>query len=257
MDNKNLSKLIDFIDEISELEGNEWFVKSLKNRILSRETNNLQGSQLDEIYEHCLQKILKEHAQQFYQDFKLLNIKQKLIEDFIRMERFRRDGNFEDFCLAAFQQIEGIVNELSTHELQETFLNSFKNKTHKIKNKATGILEEQMLWQLIFFPGLNEDDLIKKTTKKITDWDFMERYKLVLYFFYYNNKIIFNYYDFQNNFFLGNELYQVRNSNHRGGQQSEKQKITKEKVTNNSHKYYFRFLGFLEDFISKVNTNIS
>ena len=42
----------------------------------------------------------------------LVEIKSKLIEDFIRMEHFRRDDNFEDFCLAMFQQLEGTINFL-------------------------------------------------------------------------------------------------------------------------------------------------
>lgn len=255
MDNNNLQKLIDFIIELSQFKENSWFKDDLSKKLSSNNLSNFSASQLDEIYEHCLNKIINEHAQRFYSDFKIFSAREKLIQDFIRMERFRRDDNFEDFCLAVFQQIEGIVNELSTIEIHELFLKSLHNKTHKIKNKKTGIYEDQMLWQLILFPGLSNEDLIKKTLKQLSEWDFMERYKLILYFFYYNQKI-YNYQDFQINYFLGNELYQSRNLNHRGGTPSEKQKITIEKVKTNSHKYYFKFLGFLEDLTTKINSNI-
>ena len=46
------------------------------------------------------------------------SMKEKLIQDFIRMERFRRDDNFEDFCLAAYQQIELIISTLITMMIQ-------------------------------------------------------------------------------------------------------------------------------------------
>jgi hypothetical protein len=255
MEKGNLEKLINFVIELSKLKENSWFKEDLRRRLLINNTSKLSTSQLDEIYEHCLNKIINEQAQRFYSDIKIVSIKEKLIEDFIRMERFRRDNNFEDFCLAVFQQIEGIVNELSSIEVYEKFLKSLYSKTHKVKNKLTGIYEDQMLWQLIFYPGLNNEDLIKKTSKQLSEFDFLERYKLILYFFYYNQKI-YNYQDFQMNFFLGNELYQSRNLNHRGGTPSEKQKITIEKVKTNSHKYYFKFLGFLEDFTTKINSNI-
>lgn len=255
MEKGNLVKLIDFVIEISNQYENKWFKEDLSRKLLSNNSSKLSVSQLDEIYEYCLYNIINDHAQRFYSDFKVLSIKDKLIQDFIRMERFRRDDNFEDFCLAVFQQIEGIVNELSTPELQEEFNKLKLIKTHKLKNKATGLYEDQMLWQLIFYPGLSNEDLIKKSSKKLSEWDFLERYKLILFYFYYNQKI-YNYQDFQMNFFLGNELYQSRNLNHRGGTQSEKQKTTIEKVKKNSHKYYFKFLGFLEDFTTKINLNL-
>lgn len=252
---ETLNKLLKLISEIADIKENEWFKRELVLKFPESGSEILASTQIDEIYEHCLRKIIQEHAINFYSDFKLTSIKQKLIEDFIRMEKFRREGNFEDFCLAVFQQIEGVVNELSTTEINEKFLKLLYNKTHKTKNKSTNIYEDQMLWQLILFPGLSNEDLIKKTSKKLFEWDFMERYKLILYFFYYNQKI-YNYQDFQMTFFLGNELYQFRNLNHRGSTPSEKQKISIQKVKSNSHKYYFKFLGFLEDFTTKINSSI-
>lgn len=255
MRKENLNKLIDFVLELSELNENVWFKDELSNKLLSKKTTNISSKQLDEIYEHCLNNIIIDHAERFYSDFKLSSLKEKLIFDFIRMERFRRDDKFEDFCLAVFQQIEGIVNELSTIELKEKFIEFLNIKTHKTKNKLTGIYEDQTLWQLIFYPGLNNENLSKKISKQISEWDFLERYKLILYFYYFKEKI-HNYNDFQMVYFLGNELYQSRNLNHRGGTPTEKQKITIEKVTSNSQKYYFKFLGFLEDFTTRINLNI-
>lgn len=255
MERRDLEKLINFVIELSQLTENKWFKEELSKKLLFNGSSALSTSQLDEIYEHCLYKIISEHAQRFYADFKILTVKDKLIQDFIRMERFRRDDNFEDFCLAVFQQVEGIVNVLSTIEIQKSFIELKETLSHKVKNKLTGVYDDQLLWQLVLYPGLSKEDLDKKLSKKLSEWDFLERYKLILYFFYYKRKI-YNYQDFQINFFLVNELYQFRNLNHRGGTPNEKQKLAIEKVKTNSHKYYFKFLGFLEDFTTKINTNL-
>jgi hypothetical protein len=255
MDRNNLIKLIDFVIEISDLEENQWFKDNLSKSLSTNVSLNNNNAQLDEIYEYCLNKILNDQAKKFYDDIKLPQIQIKLMEDFIRMERFRREDNFEDFCLALFQQIEGIVNELSTNDIRLKFISTMNNFSHKVKNKETNIYENKKLWQLILFPNLSEDDLKNKVSKQLLDWDFMERFKLIMYFHYYNEKI-YNFYDFQKNVFLCNELYQSRNLNHRGGNTSDKQKTTVEKVKSNSHKYYFKFLGFIEDITTTLNSNI-
>jgi hypothetical protein len=248
---QDLKTLIDFVNDIANQKGNEWFKAELKDKI----SLQIHSTEIEEIYEYCIRQILKDQATKFYSDFKLIPIKDKLIEDYIRMEQFRRDDRFEDFCLALFQQIEGIVNYLSNDEVVKYFQLHYLSPSHKIKNKDTSRFDQKQLWQLIFFGELENLEIENKLKKSMIDWDFSERYKSILYYFYFN-KIVYNYYDFQTIFFLGNDLYQSRNLNHRGGKISNKQKIIIEKVTSNSHKYYFKFLGYLEDFTSKINAQI-
>lgn len=251
---EQLIRLLKLVEEISSQTGNEWFKDELSNKVITNSTV-CNTSAIEEIYEHCIKLIIKDHADKFYKDFKLNDIKDKLISDFIRMEKFRREDNFEDFCLALFQQIEGIVNELITLEI-ELYIKAQKNiETHKAKDKTTGSYEPQHLWQLIFFPSLLPVDLEKKLSKSIFEWDFSERYKAVLFVYYFKKKIN-NYQEFQSIFFIGNDLYQARNLNHRGGRVTTNQQKIIEKVKTNSHKYYFKFLGFLEDITSKINSNI-
>jgi hypothetical protein len=255
MHKEHLEKLIDFIADLSTLPGNQWFVDKLQLRLNFKGNLNTSNSKINEIYEYCVNRIIKEQAEKFYLDFNGIEIKNVLVQDFIRMEKFRRNDNFEDFCLAIFQQIEAIVNHLCTPELHQKFLNQFELVTHKAKNKESQKYEDQKLWQLIFFPSLNREDLYKKANKRVIEWDFMEKYKLILYFYYFN-QTIHNYFDFQSKYFIANELYQLRNTNHRGGASTEKQKITVEKVKQNSHKYYFKFLGYFEEFVSRINNHI-
>ena len=77
-------------------------------------TDMVSNSQLDEIYEYCISKILKEQASDFYKNLPSIFVdrKQVLMEDYFRMEQFHRQNNFGDFCLALYQQIECITNVL-------------------------------------------------------------------------------------------------------------------------------------------------
>jgi hypothetical protein len=251
---ESLVKLMQLVEEISNQPGNEWFRNAMKIKYAS-EAEVLNSSAIEEIYEYCIKLIVKDQAEKFYSDFKLRDVKRKLIEDFIRMEKFRREDNFEDFCLAVFQQIEGIVNRLCTDELHESFLTHMYEETHKVKNKVTGQLEPQTLWKLVLYPDLSKADLLVKASKKLSQWDFLERCKLILYFYYYNGQI-YNHNAFLKYYFFINDLYQSRNLNHRGGTMRESQEKVINNVTSNKYKYYFKFLGLLEDFTTTVNSVI-
>jgi hypothetical protein len=253
---ESLVKLLVLIDEISKEEENLWFKDEIQKKyaIVSLNKNNDDES-INKIYEYCIKDIISKQANKFYEDFKLDEIKPKLVEDFIRMEHFRREDNFEDFCLAMFQQLEGTINSLINNEMQNYIIENKELPTHKVKEKNSSMYISNTLWQLIFFPRLTNLDLEKKITRPIDEWDFAERFKAVL-FYYYFKKRIYNYQDFQSIFFLGNELYQSRNLNHRGGKTTESQQRIINKVTVDRHKYYFKFLGFLEDILSTLNRNI-
>lgn len=65
---------------------------------------------LDEIYELCIEKIIRKQGEEFYADFPITSLCPTLAYDYNRMERFRRKDDFGDFCLAMYQQIENITN---------------------------------------------------------------------------------------------------------------------------------------------------
>jgi len=255
----NLNKLIDFINELCEKQGNEWFSEKLKDKLISKSSVSFSSNHIDEIYEYCLQKIIKEHSEKFYHDFKLLDIKPRLIDDFIRMETFRRDDNFEDFCLAAYQQIELII---STLILSPEFSNYFReNKDLPAVLKydiATGEFirrGNQTIGKLIFLTS-DQAKINIQITAPIQGWFFNHKYRAVLYFYYFNKELRTNSDLFDRIYEIGNFLYQGRNLNHRGAAQSQYQQNIIDDLIPNQHKYYFKFLGFLEDFITTINKNI-
>jgi hypothetical protein len=256
MNKQNLEKLINFVCEIAELDGNQWMREKLEEKFSQKLDTSIGLPQMDEIYEYCLRKIVKEHAEKFYEEFKLTSIKDKLIDDFIRMEKFRREDKFEDFCMAVYQQVEGIVNALSSKLVKQYIIDNKDVVIYKEWNKELVMYEEKKLLQLIFYFKLTEDDVVRKFEKEMLDWDFNDKFKSILFYYYFNKRYISSFAEFQKIAFLGFDLHQARNLNHRGGKITENQQKTILKVQSNSHKYYFKFIGFLEDFITRINYRI-
>lgn len=256
---ENLTKLLKLVEEISSQPENEWFKNDLKKKVTANSSIN-NSSTIDEIYEYCIKLIIKDHAEKFYADFKLLGIKERLIEDFIRMEKFRRDDNFEDFCLAAYQQLESIINELIK---APEFVNYYRDNRDMPailrydKTTKTYIINDfaQPIGKLIFQTvDLSKIDFYLNSS--VQSWFFNHKFRAVIYFYYFNKEIKATTDLFDRVYEIGNILYQGRNLNHRGVVQSEYQQGIIDHIIPNQHKYYFKFLGFLEDFITSVNKNI-
>ncbi|GAB2478989.1 hypothetical protein [Algoriphagus taiwanensis] len=258
MDKNKLEKLLLFIAEIAELPENEWFKSKLLLR-LGSSSKDLGNSSLDEIYEFCIEMIIKDQAARFYEGFKISSIKENLIQDFIRMERFKRKDDFEDFCLAGFQQVEGIVNHLVSSPIFQGRFNSLKSSPSILKfDKITRQFTRsgnQTVASLIFMTN-DQNKIIEHCGKQPVDWFFKYRLRAVLYFFYFNEELKFSTNEFDSIYSTGNQLYLIRNSNHRGGNSTDYQEREKEEILSNFDRYYFKFLGFLEDFIFKVNSNL-
>ena len=103
------------IDKIYQLtkqdaEFNEELRKKLE--ITSAESPTIDDERLDQIYEYCIEKIIRKQANEFYHDFPLNSIKSQLVEDYVKMEFFHRKDHFEDFSFSLYQQIECITNKL-------------------------------------------------------------------------------------------------------------------------------------------------
>lgn len=243
---ESLDKLLVLIEDICSRDENLWF----KNKITYKKTdlhNTNEDDKISEIYEFCINEILLEQANQFYRDFKYTEIKDTLISDFVRMEKFKRQDNFEDFSLAVNQQIECIVNYLCTHDLD------FCNYIIMNKNSIAFSIKENSykLWQLVLTTNKKEEDANELFEKPLIEWDYNKKLKTVLYYFHFKKNLSFygDLKEFSNEL---NEIYQYRNKNHRGGKQYEWQKEITDKVDENKYRYYFRFMHYLEKFVSNL-----
>ena len=258
---QDLVKLLDFIIEISSTPNNNWFRKELVNKLVpltaSKSGNN---PEISEIHEYCIKKILQDQAKMFYKDFKLPKINDELCNDFVRMEQFRREDNFEEFCMEMFQQIEQIVNALFDSKMKEYIINNKHFIISSWQDKETGRNTKIELWQYLSsknLDGHNNENTLNITAELNIDKLYVrQKYKCILYFYYFNQKSQY-YNNYKNNISIFDELYQIRNLNHRGGPKYPNQVLQIEKVKADMQKYYFKFLGYFEDFVTRVNMTIN
>ena len=166
---QDLVKLLDFIIEISSTPNNNWFRKELVNKLVpltaSKSRNN---PEISEIHEYCIKKILQDQAKMFYKDFNLPSINDELCNDFVRMEQYRREDNFEEFCMAMFQQIEQIVNALFDSKMKEYIINNKYSIISSWQDKETGKNTKIELWQYLSsknLDGHNNENTLNSTAE--------------------------------------------------------------------------------------------
>lgn len=267
---ESLEKLLVLIDAISKEEENEWFRNKLTSKYCIN-NNLVENPVIEEIYEYCIKQIIAQQADKFYQDFKINVIKDRLISDFIRMENFRRMDNFEDFCLAIYQQIENIVICLfSDLSFQDKVLNDIdlpayhffaKDNTDKYIKDEFGInvtvRSGNYKVSNLIIQSMKQDVIKDEYNKDLNAWSFNKKLRVIVYYYYFNGYLLNNNqkeYDIvcEN----ANEIYQMRNLNHRGNLKSVSQKNIIDTILPRHSNYYFKFLGFLEDFTTKINSNL-
>lgn len=256
-DKEKLKKLIELFGDLIKIEGNEWMVNAIiseieKNTAIDDISKN---SIIQNIHEHCIEKIIDKQAHQFYKSFPITDLKVKLIQDFKKMEHERRRDDFESFCLCVYQQIENITNYLFNNYILDIWTNE-KDKP-AIKSEYNGILNKYI------FPssgGLTVAQLISPNSILNEDplkWHAGQKFKAVLFFFYFNKEITRSDYHFISIYYAQDEIYQIRNRNHRGSQLTDYQQKSLSKIISNEAKYYFKFYGFLQDYVYKITETLN
>lgn len=269
----NLKKLLAFLETILKTSKDEFFRDELLNMIsTSLPENEIAGHPLlKRIYEHCIEEVIIKQSGDFYHDFKIEPIKSQLEIDFQRMEHERRRDNFEGFCLAMFQQLENIVNviflesdckEKIRQTRREPFFTKWNTKQQKFIKEGAETVEQQLL--LKFKPEQSQDidKYFDRNSYPIIDynpnrrsWGFLNRYRAVLYFYYFSQ--VLKPYEIDDIYETGKILYQVRNENHRGSEPTPAGKKLLAKTKGSECLYYFKFYGFLVNFVSAVNSNLT
>lgn len=204
------------------------------------------NEKIDEIHELCVERIITEQAEKFYAVFPIVDIKKQLIEDYIRAERFKRKNNFEDFCLANYQQIECITNWFCNNQ---SFIDVYNNN----KDTKTSLYDKDRK-QLTLLDLMFKSNVDEKRNKTLVELYFNERLKAVLYFIYFNGEP-FNKYALDSKYNEINELYQCRNLNHRGGKTTKYQEEIIQRIIPHKYLYYLKFTGLLVDFVEKISQN--
>lgn len=258
-------KLMSTIDKITRLtQQNAEFDMELRKRLNVASANSVlsDDERINQIYEYCIEKIIRQQAIEFYTDFPLQSVKETLIGDFVRMESFRRKDNFGDFCLSLYQQIECMTNRLCekkefsdiTEKMwgHPAYLKIEKNRELSISNRNGEYTIASLL-----FPGNNKQsgntNAFEKSRISLQNQYAIDKIRTVVYFLGYKAMMKSSDYDsFVEITSLLNDIYQCRNMNHRGNSQNQWEKETYNRIIPLKSFYYFKFLGVLAQYVEYI-----
>ena len=227
----------------------------------------LGDERIYQIYEYCIEKILKKQAEDFYIDFPLKTIIPTLTSDFVRMESFRRRDQFGDFCLALYQQIECISNHLcERRDLSEiadkmwgcsAYVKSGKDVVTSISERQNLDKNNPFMIASLVFPGMNKKqnlpNSVVKSKQTIQTLYASDKIRAVIYFLGYKtmmkNSDYDNYVEITS---LISDAYQCRNMNHRGNTLTQWEEETIARILPLKSFYYFKFMGALAQFVSFI-----
>lgn len=247
---ENLGKLLSFLKErILPRRENRWFSEALL-----AELSPSGADKISEIHELCIEKILTEQANEFYKDFVIEELRPQLISDFVKMEHWRRRNNVQEFCMALYQQIEAITNYLGAEDSLNLIWRNIRDAGFLVDYNAKDIRVRwnggRSIQQYIIY---KKGERYTKTPE-LKELLAMDKFKAILFLIVYatnvdNNNRKF----FDDDFFLGQNIYHIRNMNHRGNdtQLSENSK----NIIDTPIYSMFQMLGFYARFISSINKN--
>ena len=221
----------------------------------------IDDERLSQIYEYCIEDILRKQADNFYDVFKNSAFKDNLVSDYIRMERFRRRNEFGDYALALYQQIETILNAIFMRpDFKEIINKMWRIVFYKYfdKNKNKNI--EWTIGDIIFGKDTEENQWNTKGIKRSENDELTTRDKIriVLFYFKYfasskydsgNGCYIscYNYNEYKIIFDSLWDIYSCRNTNHRNPEQEESEKV--KTIMQKSSYSYFQFNWALTEFV--------
>lgn len=244
-----LTKLLDFLrDRILSVPDNKWFSDELYKLL-----EPVPDTKISDIYEQCIETILIKQANEFYKDFVIPSIRPQLIADFIKMEHWRRRNNIGEFGLAAFQQIECIINWLGRNNtLSEVFLSLMNVPCYVNGQNSVAERYENSTYtiaQLLFMkdaPIKSKEILLQQRT--------FDKFKAINYFVCHKGCLQyfqFNQFVEENNTF--SEIYTLRNLNHRGNDLTKSEKERLKNIEDNSSRAFLSITSFLCWFINSIN----
>ena len=218
-------------------------------------------SRIDEIYELCIEKIIREQATAFYNDFPISEIKSQLVEDLVRMENFRRKDNFGDFCLALYQQIECITNYLCRCPQLDNIVTKMWGypayvKSGKGIDVSISVREGEYTIGKFVLVG-KDDKKIEKSKMSLQNIPANDKIRTIVYFFGYRAMLRNVDYDsFIEITSLLNDIYNCRNLNHRGNILNPWEQEILDRVLPLQSFYYFKFMGVLAQYVSFIKNGL-
>ena len=265
-DKKPLTKLLAFVKELYDHPDNKDFAAGIQAIVINdlKETND--DNKIAEIYEYCIQQILREQAESLYEGFPLTDIKEELISDYIKMERAHRENNIDDFGIRLYRQIENIVRRLSKDEtlvsvvskmMDAPFLvNGYNNP--QVQDRQMPNDKQKQIQTIADFVLINNNRSPKEERKKkaLPDQYAADMVRLVIYYVCFGGMIqrgvLFEQWVQQTK--ACSDIYSIRNRVHGGGESSNYDIQRYESIKANVTQSYFRLMAFLVFLVEGVKT---
>lgn len=259
MNEQNRKAILNYIDRIEQYAKTDpWLMEELRRRF-----GGDSDTRIDEIYEYCIERVIREQAVEFYKNFPLKSIVADLVEDYVRMESFHRKNNFGDFCLSLYQQIECITNKLCENatltEITEKMWGcpAYVIEKDSISNRSSS---DYNIASLIFI-GTNKKtglpNSVEKSRVTLQSQYAIDKVRIIVYFLGFKAMMKNSDYDsFVSITNLLSDIYQCRNMNHRGSTQNQWEKDTLNRITPLQSFYYFKFLGVLAQYVEYIKNGI-
>lgn len=258
---EQLKKLLDFIEVLAKDKDNAWFVKRLREQYGLR-----YDGKIDDIYEYCIEQVIKEQAEQFYKDFPIKELVPGLMEDFEMMESFHRKNDFDNFSMAVYQQIERITNwvcqnqrlneaakKLMGHPAYIMSIQQSDGKWVEAKISDRNTTSSYQIAKLLF--GKEASD--KARSELAAQWA-VDKILCVLYFVCYQAKLKSQEYnqfiEYKN---LYSAIYLFRCLNHRGSELKEYQKKIIDDIRPQQGVYYYKFMQALLFYVEGVGNGMA
>lgn len=227
----------------------------------------IDDERLNQIYEYCIEKIIRRQAEEFYKDFSIPSLVPTLVEDYVRMESFRRKDSFGDFCLSLYQQIECITNKLCESAILSEITDkmwAYEAYVKTTEGNDLDIKERTGTYRIadLIFPFNNKNGIsnaVEKSLKTLQNQYAIDKIRIIVYFYGYGAKMRSSDFEgYKEITGLLNDIYQCRNTNHRGNTLKEYEQDTLNRILPMKSFYYFKFLGVLAQYIDfvKVGTSV-
>lgn len=262
LERQDLEKFLDFIEDIASQQGNDWFGKSLIQRIGNRyapvgsSASSDSLSQIREIHEYCIADVLDRQAREMYKGIKWDDLRETLIADFIRMEKFRREDDFDKFCGALFLQVEAMINYVlklnpnykkrAELEFEQRAFSTF-DKKYEIWKPMEGNSVAEYLFGSSSKKGTppSMEKMKERMDLEVGRWEAFQRLKLMVYYHVYKGKM--NYAMVDKDFKVFLKLKNLRDEeSHRISSTPEYKQESVKESRSDRMKYYIEFMSFLQ-----------
>ena len=218
MDKISLTKLIEYIDELSHLPGNEWFHDKLKSKFGNNSKNEISIKEeafellgdlkRSKYYLKSIDRQIWREALNYYSSILYTDLKVELIHDYKEMKIADKSDDIIEFTRRIVMQLENCLNAICTllksHEL-------IKLSPDKYRNNSTDLLKGE-------YSFFNSDGSSKQLSKISIQ-----------------SKIFFakQYYDIRYSFSDMSQMITIRNKSSHRGEYSEREKEIIEEAKRN------------------------